>query len=85
MAAQLNESFRSTLLEMVTVRPAEALGFGGAYGLREGARADLVVMASESPGTVVVERPERLVVLHSGRVVSAGAGASVLGIDGPEV
>ncbi len=85
LAAQLNESFRTTLLDMVTLRPAQALGFGGEYGLREGARADLVVMASESPGTVVVERPDRLLVFHSGQIVSAGAGAAVLGIDGPEV
>ena len=85
LAAQLNESFRTTLLDMVTHRPAQALGFGGEYGLRQGARADLVVMASESPGTVVVERPDRLLVFHSGQIVSAGAGAAVLGIDGPEL
>jgi cytosine deaminase len=85
LAAHLNESFRSTLLDMVTGRPAKALGLGDGYGLREGAPADLVVMASESPGTVVVERPGRLAVFRSGKVVSAGAGADVLGIDGPEV
>ena len=85
LAAHLNESFRSTLLDMVTERPAKALGLGDGYGLREGAPADLVVMASESPGTVVVERPERLAVFRSGKVVWAGAGADFLGIDGPEV
>ena len=74
-----------SLLDMVTGRPAKALGLGDGYGLREGAPADLVVMASESPGTVVVERPRRLAVFRSGKVVSAGAGADVLGIDGPEV
>jgi cytosine/creatinine deaminase len=62
------------LIDMVTINPAQALGLS-AYGLEEGARADLVVFAAPSAvDTIRLVAPHRLV-LRAGRVVARTAPA----------
>ncbi|MFQ5692213.1 MAG: amidohydrolase family protein, partial [Nitrospinota bacterium] len=78
LTCQFDPGLISTLLEMVTERPARALGLDGRHGIRIGCPADLVVMAAESAENLVVERPARLMVLKAGRVVSTGPGAEGL-------
>ncbi|WP_410674358.1 amidohydrolase [Amycolatopsis sp. cmx-4-68] len=56
-------------LEAVTYGGARALGLDG-YGLAEGAPADLVVVAADTPAHAVVTRPPRDLVLKAGRVVA---------------
>ncbi|HEX2356700.1 MAG TPA: amidohydrolase family protein [Micromonosporaceae bacterium] len=62
-------------LEAASHGGARALGLP-AYGLTEGAPADLVVVAASTPAEAVVARPPRELVLKAGRVV-ARAGAVV--------
>lgn len=53
---------------LVTDSAATALGLTD-YGLQPGNRADLVVIAASNPAEAVAGHPERLLVLHDGRVV----------------
>ncbi|MBI2881943.1 MAG: amidohydrolase family protein [Candidatus Tectomicrobia bacterium] len=85
LSAQLGLDSMPTLLEMVTLRPARALGLAGRCGIAQGRAADLLVLASDSTENLVVERPPRLLVLKEGRIVSAGDGAEGLGAEGPEL
>ncbi|OBB31365.1 hypothetical protein A5792_16195 [Mycolicibacterium peregrinum] len=39
------------------------------YGVQPGSRADLVVIAAANPAEAVAGHPERVLVLHDGRVV----------------
>lgn len=55
-------------LEMVTARPARALGLPD-YGLTEGAPADLLVLDDFQPETVVTAPPARLATFKNGRLV----------------
>lgn len=57
-------------LEMVTTRPARALGLKD-YGLEVGASADLIVLDAYSKIASVTVFPERLMVFKSGQVVSS--------------
>ena len=84
LAAQWDPGAIPSLLDMVTARPARPLGLGEPYGVREGSRADLVVMDFEAADNVVVERPPRALVIRSGRIVSTGPGAREMGIHEPE-
>jgi cytosine deaminase len=84
LTAQLNPSLMTKILDMVTVRPARAVGLGETYGVATGCAADLVVMAAESVETVVIERPERVLVFKGGRIVSTGQGAAALGVSGTD-
>ncbi|MFJ2825988.1 amidohydrolase family protein, partial [Streptomyces sp. NPDC087263] len=54
--------------DLVTENAAVALGLAD-YGLAVGARADLVAIAAGSVPEAVAAHPERLLVLHGGRVV----------------
>jgi cytosine deaminase len=56
------------VLRMATEHGARALRLGD-YGLREGARADLVVLDCTEPAEAVGALPERLIVMKDGRVV----------------
>lgn len=85
LTAQFPPSARSTLLDMVTIRPAQALGLGAEHGLEVGRPADLVVMESTSADALVVDRPERVLVLKAGRITATGPSARQLGVEGPEV
>lgn len=53
---------------LITDSAATALGLTD-YGLRPGNRADLVVVAAANSAEAVAGHPERLLVLHGGRVV----------------
>lgn len=53
---------------LVTDSAARALGLAE-YGLQPGNRADLVVVAATNPAEAVAGHPERLLVVHHGRVV----------------
>jgi len=59
----------ASLLELITVNPARAIGLQG-YGLAEGARADLVVLDARDPAEAITEQAEKLLVVKSGRVVA---------------
>ena len=84
LAAQWNPNEVSKLLDMVTTRPAQAVGLGEPYGVQAGSRADLLVLDSTRPDTVIMDRPARLLVLQAGRIVSATPGAADLGVSGSE-
>ena len=45
--------------ELITVNPARILGLAD-YGLREGARADLVVLDAADPAQAITEQSEKL-------------------------
>lgn len=53
---------------LITESAATALGLTD-YGLRPGNRADLVVVAAANSAEAVAGHPERLLVVHGGRVV----------------
>jgi cytosine/creatinine deaminase len=56
-------------LDAATYGGARTLGLG-AYGLAEGAPADIVVVDARTPAEAVVARPPRELVLKAGRIVS---------------
>nr|WP_272927230.1 amidohydrolase family protein [Streptomyces sp. SID4926] len=58
------------VLRMVTDDAARVVGRADEYGVRAGARADLVVLDTTVPEDIVLDRPERAYVLKSGRVVA---------------
>jgi len=59
-----------TLIDMITVAPAAALGVAD-YGLRVGGPADLVVFDAKSEAEALRLQRPRLLVLRAGRVVAA--------------
>jgi cytosine deaminase len=59
---------------LITDSAASVLGLTD-YGLRPGCRADLVLVAASGIPEAVAAHPQRLWVLHRGRVVAAGAAA----------
>jgi cytosine deaminase len=58
----------ATSLQMVTHHPAQTLGLPH-YGLHLGARADLVVLDTDSRKTAVLAPPARLATFKAGRLV----------------
>ncbi|MEV0321102.1 amidohydrolase family protein [Streptomyces sp. NPDC050658] len=58
------------VLRMVTHEAARVVGVGADYGVRVGARADLVVLDTTSYDDIVLDRPERAYVIKGGRVVA---------------
>jgi cytosine deaminase len=85
LTAQIPPSLRATLLDLVTLRPARALGLEAEHGLEVGRPADLVVMASSAVDDLVIDRPERVLVFKAGRIAATGPSAAQLGVSGPEV
>ena len=57
------------LLELVTTNPARAVGLED-YGLREGCRADLVVLDAHDPAQAITEQAEKLYVIKGGVLVA---------------
>jgi cytosine/creatinine deaminase len=57
-------------IQMVTTRPAQALGLEN-YGIQEGAKADLIVLDAQSKLASVTVLPTRLMVFKSGKLVSS--------------
>ncbi|GAA2825133.1 amidohydrolase family protein [Crossiella cryophila] len=72
LLAQANEFERDDEVELcadvATRDGARALRVGG-YGVIEGDRADLMVLAADSVAEAVRQRPPRTLVVHDGRVV----------------
>lgn len=56
-------------LDLVTEAAASAVGLDR-YGIRPGARADLLVLDGSAPAQVVASPPEQRTVFHAGRIVS---------------
>ncbi|OLC15936.1 MAG: hypothetical protein AUH26_02585 [Candidatus Rokubacteria bacterium 13_1_40CM_69_96] len=70
MAAHLgNLEQMAWLLELVTTNPARAVGLED-YGLREGCRADLVVLDAHDPAQAITEQAEKLYVIKGGVLVA---------------
>ncbi|MBE3580946.1 MAG: amidohydrolase family protein [Thermoanaerobacteraceae bacterium] len=61
-----------TVLKMGTYNAAAATGLGEDYGLRPGARADLVVLEAESPAEAVITQAAKAYVFKGGRLVARG-------------
>jgi cytosine deaminase len=58
------------VLAMATEEAARVIGVHDRYGLRRGARADLVVLGTRRVADVLLDRPDRCFVLKDGRVVA---------------
>ena len=70
------------LFDAVTVNGAKTLGLAD-YGLRPGAKADLVVLAAADPVEALRLRPARLYVIRRGRVIATtSAPATQVTLDG---
>lgn len=61
---QLHQAYR-----MITCYPAQALRMNGDYGLAEGQRADLVLLAACSVPEAIITQAQRRCVIQNGRVV----------------
>ncbi|MGW0999682.1 amidohydrolase family protein [Streptomyces sp. NPDC002523] len=60
----------SRVLRMVTHDAARVVGVADDYGVRPGARADLVVLDTQVYDDIVLDRPERAYVVKAGKVVA---------------
>ncbi|MFE6890499.1 amidohydrolase family protein [Streptomyces sp. NPDC057694] len=58
------------VLRMVTYDAARVTGTADTYGVRPGARADLVVLDSTAYDDIVLDRPDRAYVIKAGRIVA---------------
>jgi cytosine deaminase len=69
LAGHLGFNDLGRAFEMVTSEPARLLGLEE-YGLREGARADMLITNSADPADLVASGPLDRCVLMNGRVVA---------------
>ena len=60
---------------MVPHAAAELMGLGPNYGLRPGARADMVITDSEDGERLVAGGPDKMIVVSKGRSIGANAAA----------
>jgi cytosine deaminase len=60
---------------MVTHTAAELMGLGADYGLRPGARADMVIADSEDAVRLVAGGPDQMILVSKGRPIGANAAA----------
>lgn len=60
---------QATVLDMLTVNPAKALRLPD-YGLTVGARADMVLLDTRRAADVILDIPDRNVVVKGGRIVA---------------
>jgi cytosine deaminase len=72
LAGHLGSNDLGRAFEMVSSAPARLLGFGEDYGIRPGARADLLIAQAEDAADLVASGPLARTVLVNGRVVSGG-------------
>lgn len=70
MAAHLGWNDLGRAFDMVTSAPARLLGLDGDYGIRPGARADLLIAQAEDAPDLVASGPLARTVLVNGRVVA---------------
>ncbi len=59
----------SSLLQMITENPAKAMQLEG-YGLQVGCHADFVILSSTEVADAIIDIPERLFVVKSGKLVA---------------
>jgi cytosine deaminase len=69
LAGHLHGSELDTVYSMITDIPARLLGLGADYGIRSGARADLVVTDCEDADRLVAGGADRMIVLAKGKPV----------------
>ena len=69
LAGHLGSNDLGRAFEMVSSAPARLLGFGEEYGIRVGARADLLVTDAADPADLIASGPLARTVLVNGRVV----------------
>jgi len=70
LAGHLRSNDLDTAFDMISSVPARLLGFGEDYGIRIGARADLLVTEAVDPADLVASGPLARTVLVAGRVVA---------------
>ncbi|MET3452841.1 amidohydrolase family protein [Curtobacterium sp. 1544] len=58
------------IVAMATTGAARVVGIADRYGIRPGADADLVVLSTTDPSGVLLDRPDRNLVVKRGRVVA---------------
>ncbi|WNY34463.1 amidohydrolase family protein [Curtobacterium flaccumfaciens] len=58
------------VLAMATTGAAQVVGVADTHGIRPGAAADLVVLSTTDPDGVLLDRPDRALVVKRGRVVA---------------
>jgi len=59
-----------TVFRMGTVNAARAVGIGADYGIKEGKRADMVVLDAESPQEAIISQARALYVVKNGVLVA---------------
>lgn len=69
LAGHLHASELPVAYGMITHVPAGLMGLGADYGLRAGARADMVITDCEDAGQLVAGGPDRMMVLSKGRPI----------------
>jgi cytosine/creatinine deaminase len=70
LAGHLGSNDLGKAFEMISSAPARLLGFGEEYGIRVGARADLLVTEAADPADLVASGSLARTVLVAGRVVA---------------
>ncbi|MFN3824716.1 MAG: amidohydrolase family protein [Pseudorhodobacter sp.] len=70
LAGHLRGDELKTVHRMITETPAQLMGLGNDYGLREGALADLVISDCEDTDTLIAGGADHMRVLSKGRLVS---------------
>jgi cytosine deaminase len=70
LAAQFGLSDLRQVFDMISTVPAQMIGFGADWGIREGARADLLIVGAETIDDLVASGALERTVMIEGRVVS---------------
>ena len=70
LAGHLGSNDLAKAFEMITTAPARLMGLDADYGVRPGARADLLITAAEDAPDLVASGPLARTVLVNGRVVA---------------
>jgi len=70
LAGHLGSNDLAKAFEMITTAPAQLMGLDADYGVREGARADLLIAPAEDAPDLVASGPLSRTVLVNGRVVA---------------
>ncbi len=78
LAGHFGLSDLRTVFEMVSTAPARMIGLGADWGIRKGARADLLIARAETIDDLVAEGALERTVMIDGRVVSSTSTTSTL-------
>jgi cytosine/creatinine deaminase len=73
LAGQLGLGDMRTVFEMVSTVPAQMIGLGTDWGIRKGARADLLIARADSVDDLVASGALERTVMIGGRVVSSSS------------